>query len=100
MSSCSAGLDPLLGDAVDVAGVQQHFTRADADDLVAGAVRILQCLDRKRVLLGGRAPELRHDHAAVGAVVVDVRGRHPHARQPRAVPLRDVLRLHVTAQHI
>ncbi len=89
----SAGFDPLLGDAVDVAGIEQNFAGLDADYLVVRPIGLLQRLDRARVHLGRGAAELWDDHAAIGAVVVDVRRRHAHARQPRAVPLADVFRL-------
>ena len=39
--------------------------------------------------------KLGHNHSSIGAVVVDVGGWHPHAWQPRAVALLDVVRLHM-----
>lgn len=42
---------------------------------------------------GGHTAKLGHHDAFVGRVVVDVCGRHPHAGQPRAVSLLDVVRL-------
>ena len=40
-----------------------------------------------------RTTKLGDNDTAVGSVVVDVCGRHPHAGYPRAVPLLDVVRL-------
>ena len=40
--------------------------------------------------------KLGDDYTTIGSVVVDVGGRHPNTRQPRAVPLLDVVRLQCT----
>ena len=46
-----------------------------------------------------RTSKLGDNNSAVGAIVVDVGGGHPHAGQPRAVTLLDVVRLQQTNLH-
>ena len=48
---CLTALNPLLGDAVDVAGIQEHFPGSHAHHLVVRAVRLLQRLNGHHVCL-------------------------------------------------
>ena len=62
----------LLGDAMDVAGIQNDFAWAHPHHFVIGPVSLLDDFQRPFIGLGRNASELGHHHSAVGTVVVDV----------------------------
>jgi hypothetical protein len=80
----------LLRDAVDVAGVQHHFARAHAHHFVVRTVGLLDDLESALVRLRSHSSELRHHHAAVRAVMVDVRRRQALPGDARDVSLCNV----------
>ena len=59
-------LHPLLGDAVDVAGVQQHLPGAHAHHLVVRPIRLLQRLNRQPVCLSRSACTTRAESGLTG----------------------------------
>lgn len=62
----------LLGDAMDVASIQNNFAWAHPHHFVTRSIGLLDDFQRAFVGLGRNTSELGHHHSAVGAVVVDV----------------------------